>query len=174
MCDLGDLPEPKKWKKWGTDSRVLKILDIGRHCHIIETMIILKKPLLILALAGFAAVFVGGCCQCLKGDAMNEPMLAHNVYFTLNENTAQQRQHLTEDCYAYLKDHPGVVFFAAGIRAEAYNRPVNVVDFDVSLHVVFDSQKAHDDYQISPKHLEFVQRNKDNWKQVRVLDSLVY
>ncbi len=152
----------------------MKILDIGRHRYIIETMITRKNTLIILALVGFAVVFVGGCCRCLKGDAMNKPMLAHNVYFTLNENTPQQRQRLTEECYAYLKDHAGIVFFAAGIRAEGLNRPVNVVDFDVSLHVVFDSQKAHDDYQASPKHLEFVHRNKNNWKQVRVLDSLVY
>jgi len=152
----------------------LRNLDIGRHRYIIETMAPLKKPLIILVLVSFASVFVGGCCQCLKGNAMNKPMLSHNVYFTLNANTSQQRQHLTEECYAYLKDHPGIVFFAAGIRAETYNRPVNVVDFDVSLHVVFDTQKAHDDYQISPKHLEFIQRNRDNWKQVRVLDSLVY
>lgn len=51
-------------------------------------------------------------------------------------------------------------------------RPVNDQAFDVSLTIVFDSHRSHDDYQVSPKHKEFIERNKASWKQVRVFDSV--
>ena len=49
-------------------------------------------------------------------------------------------QALVDACKKYLADHPGVVFFAAGTLNHELNRPVNDRDFDVALHVVFDSQ----------------------------------
>lgn len=100
-------------------------------------------------------------------------MLAHIVFFNLNDNSAAQKEKLVRECDIYLKDHPGVVFFAAGTLAEALNRPVNVRDFDVSLHVVFKTEADQDQYQKAPKHLEFIERNKANWKQVRVFDSII-
>ena len=66
-----------------------------------------------------------------------------------------------------------MVFFAAGTVSPGHDRPVNVHDFDVSLHVIFDSVAAQDAYQAAPDHLTFIERNKANWKQVRVFDSLV-
>lgn len=103
----------------------------------------------------------------------NESMLAHNVFFTLNNKSAAQKEHLVKECHTYLKDHPGVVFFAAGILAEELRRPVNDLNFDVALHVVFKTKSDQDAYQQAPRHLEFVERNKANWQQVRVFDSLV-
>lgn len=100
-------------------------------------------------------------------------MLAHNVYFTLHDNAAARQESLVRECFAYLKDHSGVVFFAAGTLAEQYDRPVNVTDYDVSLHVVFDSVASHDRYQTAADHLTFIERNKDNWQSVRVFDSMV-
>jgi hypothetical protein len=104
---------------------------------------------------------------------MNEPRLAHMVFFALKDNSDAQKQRLVQECHTYLKDHPGVVFFAAGTLADEFQRPVNVRDFDVSLHVVFKTSQAHEDYQKAPKHLEFIERNQANWKQVRVFDSWV-
>jgi hypothetical protein len=103
----------------------------------------------------------------------NESMLAHNVYFTLNNKSPAQKEQLVKECQAYLKDHPGIVFFAAGVLAEDLRRPVNDLEFDVALHVVFRTKQAQDDYQQAPQHLEFIERNRANWKQVRVFDSLV-
>jgi len=51
------------------------------------------------------------------------------------------------------------------------NRPVNDPDFDVSLHIVFVNKAAHDKYQEHPRHLKFIEENKDNWEKVRVFDS---
>lgn len=98
-------------------------------------------------------------------------MLAHNVYFTLNDNSEAARQALVDACKTYLTDHPGVLFFAAGTLQDGLDRPVNVRDWDVALHVVFDSRASHDAYQDAPRHLQFVAENKPGWKQVRVFDS---
>jgi hypothetical protein len=100
-------------------------------------------------------------------------MLAHNVYFTLHDNSAAACQALVAACKTYLTGHPGVVFFACGTLQEELQRSVNDRDFDVALHVVFDSLAAHDVYQDAPRHHQFLAENKANWKQVRVFDSQV-
>ena len=98
-------------------------------------------------------------------------MLAHMVYFTLKDDSQAAREKLLEDCNTYLKDQPGIVFFAAGILVKDLSRPVNVRDFHVGLHVVFADRKSHDDYQTSQQHLQFIEENKDNWEKVRVFDT---
>jgi hypothetical protein len=100
-------------------------------------------------------------------------MLAHNVYFTLKDDSQAAIDALVEDCHKYLKEHPGVVFFAAGGLAAELDREVNDLDFDVSLHVVFESLEDQDQYQAAPKHIEFLEKNKHLWKKVRIFDSVV-
>ncbi len=107
-----------------------------------------------------------------KGDAA-EPMLAHMVFFTLNDSSPENRAKLVAACDKYLNDHDGTVYYSAGTVAEEFDRPVNVRDFDVALHVVFQDKAAHDVYQTHPRHLEFIEENRSTWKQVRVFDSYV-
>jgi len=102
-----------------------------------------------------------------------QPMLAHSVYFSLNDNSAAAQQRLLVACRKYLSGHPGTVFFAAGILAKELNRPVNDRDFDVALHVVFQNPAAQDAYQKAERHLTFIAENKANWKKVRVFDACV-
>jgi hypothetical protein len=102
-----------------------------------------------------------------------EPLLAHNVYFTLKDRSPAARQRLLDACRKYLSGHAGTVFFAAGTRDEGLNRPVNDRDFDVGLHVVFQDRAAHDAYQVAELHQQFIRENQDNWARVRVFDSLV-
>lgn len=98
-------------------------------------------------------------------------LLVHSVYFTLNDNSPAARQKLLDACNKYLTDHPGTVFYAAGLVADEYNRPVNDKGYDVALNVIFQDRAAHDAYQVAPRHLEFIAENKPNWKLVRVFDS---
>jgi hypothetical protein len=98
-------------------------------------------------------------------------MLVHNVYFSLKDPSPAARQRLLAACNKYLSKHPGTVFFAAGVLAEALKREVNDRDFDVGLHIIFADQAAHDRYQDDPAHHQFIAENKDNWKKVRVFDS---
>ena len=98
-------------------------------------------------------------------------LLAHNVYFTLHDRSDAARRKLVDACHKYLSGHPGTVFYAAGVLASEYARPVNDQAFDVGLHVIFQDRAAHDAYQTAPRHLQFIEENKADWKQVRVFDN---
>ena len=100
-------------------------------------------------------------------------MLAHNVYFTLKDDSQASKAAMVTACKKYLAVHPGIVFFACGTLQGELDRPVNDRGFDIALHVVFDSLASHDLYQDAPLHLTFVAENKANWKLVRVFDSNV-
>jgi heme-degrading monooxygenase HmoA len=100
-------------------------------------------------------------------------MLAHNVYFTLNDRSEAAVAKLVAACKKYLPGHSGIVFFACGTLEKELSRPVNDRDFDVSLHIVFDTRAAHDAYQDAPRHHAFVAECRDNWARVRVFDSEV-
>lgn len=104
---------------------------------------------------------------------MAEPLLAHNVYFTLKDSSAEEKQRLVAACHKYLTGHEGVVFYAAGGLEKELTRDVNDRDFDVALHVVFANRKVHDAYQKAERHLKFIEECRGNWAQVRVFDSLV-
>lgn len=104
---------------------------------------------------------------------MKKQNLAHNVFFTLKDSSDKAIDALIEDCYTYLKDNPGIIYFSAGHLVSEHNREVNVTDFHVGLHVVFEDKSYHDKYQSVEKHIIFINRNKDNWAQVRVFDTYI-
>jgi hypothetical protein len=99
------------------------------------------------------------------------PQLAHMVYFKLKDSSPASRAKLTAACKLFLSNHPGTLYFGTGTVAGDLNLEINDRDFDVSLHLVFDSKEAHDKYQQHPRHLKFIEENKDNWEKVRVFDS---
>jgi len=98
------------------------------------------------------------------------PRLAHHVFFTLEDSSDEAIDRLIAACDTYLTGHDGVVDFSVGRRVPDLNRPVNGL-FHISLHVVFADRQTHDDYQVAPRHLEFIAAEKANWKQVQVFDS---
>jgi hypothetical protein len=103
-----------------------------------------------------------------------QQVVAHMVYFTLKDASPAAQQKLVDDCYRDLKSAPGIVYFAAGTRVPDLNRPVNVQDFHVGLHIIFENRKAHDDYQVSAPHQKFLAEHKENWNQVRVFDCTAW
>jgi hypothetical protein len=111
----------------------------------------------------------------LAGQSMaagdEQPQLAHAVYFTLKDRTDEAREQLVQGCKQLLSGHPGTVYFAAGALAEEFDREVNDRGFDVALLIVFRNKEAHDAYQVSPRHNQFIERYKDLWETVRVFDS---
>lgn len=127
---------------------------------------------IVIGLAIAALVVLGGRDE-MKAADKGGSMIAHNVYFSLKDNSPEARKKLVDACKKYLTKHPGEVFFAAGVLAEELNRSVNDRDFDVGLHIVFKDQASHDKYQDDKRHKEFIEENKDNWKKVRVFDSAV-
>jgi len=104
---------------------------------------------------------------------MKKQNLAHSVFITLKDSSDKIIDALIEDCYKYLKDNPGIIYFSAGSLVSEHNREVNIKDFHVGLHVVFEDKSYHDKYQKEEKHIIFINRNKDNWAQVRVFDTYI-
>jgi hypothetical protein len=104
---------------------------------------------------------------------MAAPRLAHNVFFKLKDATDTNVAALVAACKTYLNVQSGIVFFAAGPICKELNREVNDQNWDVGLHIVFDSKSAHDNYQDDAMHVKFVNENKPTWAGVRVFDSLV-
>lgn len=103
--------------------------------------------------------------------AETERMLAHDVYFSLMDNSPAAKAKLTAACQKYLSGHPGTIWFAAGPLAAELQRDVNDRDFDVALHLVFKNKTAHDQYSTAERHMRFIEETKSNWKKVRVFDS---
>jgi hypothetical protein len=99
------------------------------------------------------------------------PRLAHMVFFTLKDRSPEARQRLVASCQRHLSDHEGTVYFSVGTIAEDVVEPVSVRDFDVALHVVFRDKAAKNQYLTHPRHLKFVEENRDTWAKVRVFDS---
>jgi hypothetical protein len=100
-------------------------------------------------------------------------MLAHNVYFTLEDASDEAQSALIAACKKLLTDHPGTVSFFVGRLAEGLERNVNDRNFQVALNIIFQDRAAHDAYQQADRHEQFVAENKANWKQVRVFDAEV-
>jgi hypothetical protein len=118
------------------------------------------------------ALAVGGAALAWAADEKPaKPLIGHMVYFKLKDNTPESRQKLVAACEKYLADHPGVVFFSAGVIGDEFKRDVNDRDWDVALHLVFADKAAHDKYAVDKEHLKFIDENKDNWAKVRVFDS---
>ena len=117
-------------------------------------------------------IVVSGCMPGLNRNTGKDNVMMHAVYFELNDNSPQLTQKLVDDCNKYLSNHPGIKYFSVGTRATEYDRSVNVKDWDVALHVVFESKEAHDKYQVADDHHKFIDENKQNWKSVKVFDSL--
>jgi hypothetical protein len=104
---------------------------------------------------------------------MDEQNLVHNVFFTLKDTSETAVKTMIEDCYIYLKDLPGVIYFSAGPLVSELNSDANVTDYQVGLHVVFAKKSYHDQYQVAEKHKIFINRNNSNWAKVRVFDTYV-
>ena len=96
---------------------------------------------------------------------------SHAVFFRLAEPSDANRDQLIDACRKFLAGHDGEVSFTVGSRAAEMDREVNVKEFDVSMHVVFDSRASHDQYQQHPRHLQFVKDHSALWSNVRVFDS---
>ena len=105
--------------------------------------------------------------------ARAETVLAHDVFFTLQDGSKEARERLVAACKKYLAGQEGTVYFAVGTRGEEFAREVNDREFDVALHIHFKDRAAHDKYQQDPRHLQFIEEQRESWKQVRVFDSWV-
>ena len=97
-------------------------------------------------------------------------MFIHHVYFWLSSDApAAAKEHLAMDCRSLLARIPDVLHLWAGPPART-PRPVGDNSYTIGLAVILPHRAAHDAYQVHPLHLEFIERNKAHWAQVRVFD----
>ena len=96
--------------------------------------------------------------------------LAHIVFFTLKDRSDAAIDSFIAACRASLTGHPGTIHFSAGPRAQL-RAPVNDQQFDVAVVLIFETQAAHDAYQSSPRHKQFLADQSPHWTQVRVFDA---
>lgn len=127
----------------------------------------------LIAFGSLAAVAVALASSLSLGAtrADDVPHLAHTVYFKLKDSSGASRAKLAATCKLLLTGHEGTVSFATGTLAGDVNGPFNDRDFDVSLHLVFVNKAALDKYLEHPRHLKFVDENKENFEKVRVFDA---
>jgi quinol monooxygenase YgiN len=97
--------------------------------------------------------------------------LGHMVFFELEDASDAAVAKLVAACHEYLSGHEGTLHFSVGVRAKDLVRDVNQTDYHVALHLVFESRAAHDAYQSAPRHHQFIEENRANWKSVEVYDS---
>ena len=109
--------------------------------------------------------------QYSASDTSKSAPLAHIVFFTLAEPSDANRSKLVDGCKKYLHGHEGTLYFAVGVNSPQYARDVNDRDYDVALHLVFETAGHQDVYQTHPRHVKFVEECKGLWKKVRVFDS---
>ena len=82
----------------------------------------LHRAILLLSLL---ASLASGSCTMRPDHPTATAHLAHDVFFTLKDNSPEQCRRLVTACEERLAPLPGIVFFAAGTRAPDLQRDVN-------------------------------------------------
>lgn len=99
-------------------------------------------------------------------------MLVHTVIFYLRDDlTEAQRQEFLSEGLESLRPIKSVQQLHIGAPASIPPRPVVDLSFSYALTAVFAGVAAHNEYQVDPAHLAFVNRFKGYWKKVQIYDA---
>ena len=84
-------------------------------------------------------------------------MFSHVVIFWTNPANPQGADELIAGAEKYLRPIPGVLQFHIGKMATSA-RPVVDQSYQVAMNLIFPSKSAQDDYQVHPRHIDFVEK----------------
>jgi hypothetical protein len=84
-------------------------------------------------------------------------MFSHVVIFWTDPAKPQAADELIAGAKKYLASIPGIVSLHVG-RMVPSHRAVVDQSYQVALNVQFTDKKTQEDYQIHPRHLEFVEK----------------
>jgi Stress responsive A/B Barrel Domain len=84
-------------------------------------------------------------------------MFSHIIIFWTDPAHPSAADELVAGANEYLKALPGIVHFHVGKMVPSH-RPVVDQTYQVALNLVFASKQAQDDYQVHPRHIEFVEK----------------
>jgi hypothetical protein len=98
-------------------------------------------------------------------------MLIHTVIFWLKKDlTEDQKVEFTNEVKT-LGEISSVESFHLGTPAPTPKRPVIEDSYDYAITVVLKDMDAHDQYQVDPIHLDFIDKCKDMWERVVIYDA---
>ena len=107
-------------------------------------------------------------------------MIFHEIFIKLKDSSPDKVQRQLDLGRQYLSNHPGQLSFAATVLATGLTRHTQVsyllndTAFTVCFHIIFANAEAHNEYQVSPRHVEhFIPLSNPNWESIRVFDSTV-
>ena len=98
-------------------------------------------------------------------------MLVHSVFFWLKENLNEKEVELFRNELGNLGQIPEVEKLYIGKPAPTSKRPVIDDSYDFCLTVVLENVSAHDKYQESHIHLEFIEKCSQLWERVKIYDA---
>ena len=98
-------------------------------------------------------------------------MLVHTVIFWLKKDLSEDQQVVFTNEVKTLGDISSVESFHLGTPAPTPKRPVIENSYDYAITVVLKDMDAHDDYQVDPIHLDFIDKCKDMWERVVIYDA---
>ena len=84
-------------------------------------------------------------------------MFSHIVVFWTDLKKPEASDELIAGANEYLKPIPGALHFHVGKMVPSH-RPVVDQSYQVGLNIVFADKQAQDDYQVHPRHVEFVEK----------------
>jgi hypothetical protein len=83
-------------------------------------------------------------------------MFSHVVIFWTDPAKAGAADEVVAGAEKYLRGIQGITHFHVGKMAGSH-RPVVDQSYQVALNTAFTSKQAQDEYQVHPRHLEFVE-----------------
>lgn len=98
-------------------------------------------------------------------------MITHCVYFTLNDKSSETLSAFLEDSRMFGKNISEIQWIHVGTPMPGANRPIHDKDFDVAIVSAFASAQTLQAYLDHPDHVDYCERNKAIWKQLRVFDA---
>tara|TARA_Y100000052_G_scaffold27554_2_gene36258 strand:- start:5607 stop:5987 length:381 start_codon:yes stop_codon:yes gene_type:complete len=120
-------------------------------------------------MALFKTLTAAACFAGFAGVAQAD--VSHVVFFELNDNSPEKIEALIDGAQELLCDIDGVTACEVGSRMTDRTAGSNDQAYDVALVVTLDTPESLKGYDTDPSHLEFIGKFRENWKNVRVMDS---
>ncbi len=96
-------------------------------------------------------------CSATMRAAKRTTMFSHIVIFWTDPTQPKAADELIAGANDYLRSIPGVLHFHVGKMVPS-PRPVVEQTYQVALNIIFPDKQAQDDYQVHPRHVEFVEK----------------
>jgi len=84
-------------------------------------------------------------------------MFSHIVIFWTRPELPNAADELIAGANEYLRPIPGGLHFHVGKMVPSHREVVNQT-YQVALNIIFPDKQAQDDYQVHPRHVEFVEK----------------